>query len=241
MLDRLKHSDLFAYNLYQRDKWVRAQASTIENDARVLDAGAGSSPYRAMFNHCIYETQDFTQLKDDQLRHGGYGAIDYVCDIAEIPVEDGKFDAILCTEVLEHHPDPVRVVNEFARILAPGGVLLLTAPLGSGIHQEPYHYYGGFTPYWYQRFLTEAGFVDLEIEANAGSFRQFSQEAIRFVQMTRPFGGTLPFGPSLVWAPFWILLLPVLAGLVPIAAKRLDAYDTEQRFTVGYHVRAVRH
>ena len=41
-------------------------------------------------------------------------------------------------------------------------------------------------------------------------------------------------------APLWALLLPVLCGLIPLAAAALDRYDREQRFTVGYHVTARR-
>jgi ubiquinone/menaquinone biosynthesis C-methylase UbiE len=238
--DALKRSDLLAYNLRNRDAWVAARAAEVLPGSRVLDAGAGSSPYRPLFKHCRYETQDFAQLQDAQLRHGGYAAIDYVCDITHISVPDATFDVVLCTEVLEHHPEPIKVVGELARVLKPGGLLLLTAPLGSGIHQEPYHFYGGYTSFWYRRFLPQAGFADVEIAANAGSLRHIGQEAIRFIQMTRPFGDIVPARVSLLWAPFWIALLPVLAVVVPWAARRLDRYDTEKRFTVGYHVRAVK-
>jgi ubiquinone/menaquinone biosynthesis C-methylase UbiE len=93
-----------------------------------------------------------------------------VSDIVSIPVEDASFDAILCTEVLEHVPEPIRAIKEFARILKPGGTLFLTAPLGSGIHQDPYHFYGGYTPYWYRKFLTQNNFEGLKIEANGGFF-----------------------------------------------------------------------
>lgn len=236
----LKRSDLLAYNLRNRDAWVAAQASRLASGWRVLDAGAGSSPYRHLFSHCRYETQDFAQLKGEQLRHGKYAAIDYICDITAIPVPTDTFDAVLCTEVLEHHPEPIKVVAELARVLKPGGILLLTAPLGSGIHQEPYHYYGGYTPYWYRRFLPDAGFGLVEISANAGSLRHIGQETIRFAQMTRPFGGLLPVGISLLWSPLWLALLPIMLLLVPWAARWLDKYDNEQRFTVGYHVRAVK-
>ena len=147
---------------------------------RSLDIGAGSCPYRQCFDHCEYLAQDFTGLQEEQLRHGGYGRIDYICDAADIPAPDATFDAILSTEMLEHVADPLAVIRECARLLKPGGVLLLTAPLGSGIHQEPHHYYGGFTPYWHRTFLAQAGFKQITVEANAGSFMFFSQEALRF-------------------------------------------------------------
>ncbi len=182
----------------------------------------------------------FTQLRDDQLRHGGYAPIDIICDANAIPVEDASFDVVLCTEVLEHVPDPVAVMREFGRITAPGGRLILTAPLGSGIHQEPFHFYGGYTPYWYRRFLAEAGFGEVRVAANAGTLRHVAQETIRFTRMTWPFRFEAPWYVHLLWLPCWIVLAPILALGVPLAAKWLDRYDREQRFTAGYHVTAVR-
>ncbi len=119
----LKANPLFAFNLVNRDLWVAEQAASLPAGSRVLDMGAGSCPYRPLFAHCRYETQDFAGLDDVQLRHGGYGRIDYRCDIASVPVADGTFDAILCTEVLEHVREPIKVVQEMARILKPGGRL----------------------------------------------------------------------------------------------------------------------
>lgn len=237
---RFAQSDLFSFNPVLRDRWVAGQAAQLERGAKVLDAGAGSCPYRSLFAHCEYRTQDVALLKGDQLRQGGYGQIDYVCDATAIPVPAASFDAILCTEMLEHHPEPVRVVAEFARVLAPGGRLILTAPLGSGIHQEPFHFYGGYTPYWYRKFLAESGFERIEIEANCGSLRYFAQEAIRFLRSTAPTAANIPLHHRLIWLPFWIVLVPLLGLVVPIAARLLDRFDREQRFTVGYHVTAIR-
>jgi SAM-dependent methyltransferase len=233
-------SELFSFNLVRRDRWIAQQAGLLPAGTKVLDAGAGSAPYRALFSHCEYRSQDLARLEDEQLRHGGYARIDYVCDAASIPVPDGSFGAVLCTEMLEHHPRPIDVVHEFARILEPGGKLILTAPLGSGIHQEPYHFYGGYTPYWYERFLGEAGFETIRIEANEGTLRHYAQESIRFLQMTRPLRLGMPLPAELVWWPLWLLLLPLLGGAIPVICKLLDRFDRERRFTVGYHVTAVR-
>lgn len=231
---------LLSFNLSNRDRWVAEQAACVAAGAEVLDVGAGSAPYRALFAHCSYRTQDFSQLRPDQLRHGGYGAIDYVCDATEIPVDAGSFDVVLCTEMLEHVPEPEAVIRELARVLRPDGKLLLTAPLGSGIHQEPHHYYGGFTPFWYQRFLTAAGFEDIEVESNAGFFSFYGQESQRFLRMTRPFGGVLPAFGRLLFLPFWLLLLPLLGIGFPLLGTLLDRFDTARHFTVGYHVTARR-
>jgi SAM-dependent methyltransferase len=236
----LASCELFAFNLRNRDEWIAAQAASVQEKLKVLDVGAGSAPYRAFFAHCDYKTQDFSALTGDQLRHGGYAAIDIVSPADAIPVADASFDVILCTEVLEHVPEPISVIKEFSRILSAGGRLILTAPLGSGIHQEPYHFYGGYTPYWYGKFLSEAGFDSIVVTANAGTLRHVAQETIRFARMTRPFAFTAPNYFHLLWLPFWMILAPVLALGVPVAAKVLDRFDSEQRFTVGYHVTAIR-
>lgn len=235
----LGHSSLFAFNQVNRDRWVAKQATALLPGSRVLDLGAGSCPYRSLFSHCEYRAQDFAQLQGAQLRYGGYGAIDYVCDASAVPVGDASFDAVLCTEMLEHVPDPIAVIREIARILKPGGKLILTAPLGSGIHQEPHHYFGGFTPYWYQRFLVESGFRNILVEPNSGSMKFFSQEALRFLLSTSPFT-KLPPWVSLWWLPIWMALAPILGGIIPLFCHFLDRYDREHRFTVGYHVTATR-
>jgi SAM-dependent methyltransferase len=132
------------------------------------------------------------------------------------------------------------VVQELARILRPGGVLLLTAPLGSGIHQEPYHFYGGYTPYWYQKFLAEAGFEHVSVTANRGFYRFFAQESLRFLQLSAPWRLAVAIPVRMLWAPLWLLLAPLLGLLMPVLGVVMDGWDQEKRFTVGYHVRAVR-
>lgn len=230
---------IFGFNQAERDVWVAKQAKAIPTGARVLDIGAGACQYRGVFSHCRYETHDFKQLEPKALFDGiGYGRIDYVSDITAIPVPGGTFDAALCTEVLEHVPDPVAAVNEFARILKPGGKLLLTAPLASGIHQAPYHFYGGFTPFWYRKYLGEAGFDQIEIEANGGFFKFYGQESQRLNLMLHPsrFKGLR----KLVAGAAWVATFPLCRLAIPVVCHWLDRADDDQSFTVGYHVSAIK-
>ena len=51
-------------------------------------------------------------------------------DASHLPFDDGAFDAVTCMESLEFMPRPVGVLSEMVRVLAPGGVLLLTNRVG---------------------------------------------------------------------------------------------------------------
>lgn len=71
-----------------------------------------------------------------------------VCgDLMALPFADGSFDLVLSTESVEHTTDPRRAVLELARVVAPGGTLLLTSPnrlwrpaivLASALDLRPY-------------------------------------------------------------------------------------------------------
>jgi SAM-dependent methyltransferase len=233
---------IFSFSVYELDQWVSQQASQVLPGSRVLDVGAGSCRYRSLFAHCEYKTQDFKQhvgstvgpLADRGIWK--YGDIDYVSDAANIPVPDGAFDVILCTEVLEHVPEPIQVVRELGRILKSGGKLILSAPLTSGLHQEPFHFYGGYTPYWYQRFLGEAGFEHIEVTANGGFFKHYGQESQRFSALLDP---RRVHGLARYFLlPFWLITLPWFRLVLPLACHWLDRLDTHRGFTVGYHVTA---
>jgi len=230
-------SALFAFNTQERDRWVAAQAALIPPGARVLDVGAGRAPYRPYFAHCDYRAHDFGAELGTQ---GCYTTLDYVSDITAIPAADESFDIILCTEVLEHVPEPILALGEMARLLRVGGRLLLSAPLGSNLHQEPYHFYGGYTPYWYQKFLPECGLCLESLKPNRGFFSWFGQEAQRFSALIDP-RRTLKH--PLAWPGLtllWLVTLPLCRLVFPCLAPALDRLKLEAITTVGYHVVAIK-
>lgn len=53
-----------------------------------------------------------------------------------IPAESESVDVVCSVSVLEHVPRPTAVAEEMARVLAPGGLLLLTADLGVAGHDR---------------------------------------------------------------------------------------------------------
>jgi SAM-dependent methyltransferase len=226
------------FNQHNRDQWVVTIAQRLPPDTRILDLGAGEGRYRELFKHCDYNAQDFAGYKgvvQGVLKEGwNYGELDYVCDASAIPVPDNSFDAVLCTEVLEHVPEPIKVLREIGRIVRKHGRAFISAPLGSGLHQQPYHFYGGFTPHFYNRFLGEFGFEVVSIDPNRHFFAMLSQEIRRgtaIVQTHRRY----PF-----WHPVSWMLRVASSRHVAKWLMRLDVQIPIAEFTVGYHVEAIR-
>lgn len=225
--------EIVDFNQRGRDRWVAEVARAVPAGARVLDVGAGTCPYRGLFAHADYVSHDFKRYEGVKLGGGtAYGAIDLVSEIDHLPVEAGSFDVVLCTEVLEHVPDPAAAVAEMARVLRPGGRLLLSAPLGAGLHQLPFHYYGGFTPAWYERFLPAAGIEVRRITANGGFFKLLAQETARaaglLAHAATPPPGLTP------------QTLRLLAEDLPRWFHGLDDAVRSEQFTVGYFVEGVK-
>lgn len=239
MLDYLKSNvtvgieQAHNFNQWTRDKWIAKMAATIPAGARVLDVGAGTAPYRELFSHCEFMTHDFAQYQNYQDgSEGQYAALDYVSDVCKIPVPDQSFDVILCTEVLEHVPYPIDALAEMCRIVKLGGTLLITAPLGSGLHQQPYHFYGGYTDHWYRKFLTEFGCEVISIEPNHGFFAHLAQECARFswtYHQHKQFHGA--YGEE---------LSDLVGNVLARYFYELDAKAFIREFTIGFHVVARR-
>lgn len=84
-------------------------------------------------------------------------------DAQKLPLADGCFDAVVCSEVLEHLPHPTAALAEARRVLKPGGKLLLCVPFLFRIHGDPVDF-GRYTDHFWRVKLAEAGFDAVEVE-----------------------------------------------------------------------------
>ena len=73
-------------------------------------------------------------------------------DVSKIDSE--SYGVILCTGLLEHIPDPQRLIGEFRRILKPGGRLIISASAVFSFHECPNDYFH-FTPYSFELLFRE--------------------------------------------------------------------------------------
>ncbi len=187
-------------NEHDRADWIEKTLKRIPAGARILDAGAGERQFKQFCGHLRYVAQDFAQYDgrgDGAGLHTGswnQSGLDILSDITSIPEPDQSFDAIMCTEVLEHIPQPIAALQEFSRLLIPGGHLLLTAPFCSLTHFAPYHYYSGFSSYFYERHLPLYGFDIIDLRTNGNFHEYLAQELIRLSSVAEKYaGGSLRF------------------------------------------------
>lgn len=190
---------MFSENINERNRqgWLKKTLAAMPAGLRILDVGAGELQNRKLCDHLQYVSQDFCQYFgqrggaiEEGLQIGEWDTsrIDLVCDITEIAAPDSSFDAILCSEVLEHVPEPTHALDEFARLLKPGGTLILTAPFSSNVHMAPYHFCSGFSKYWYEHHLSKRGFQVLDLTPNGDWYALLRQEITRLGGLERQRG-----------------------------------------------------
>lgn len=225
------------HNLETREAWLERTLAALPAGWRILDAGAGELKYKKFCPHLQYVSQDFGQY-DGQGNGEGLqqstwdnSKIDIVSDITSIPVPDASFDAIMCVEVFEHLPEPVWAVAEFARILRPGGVLVLTAPFCSLTHFAPYYFANGYSRYWYGKVLPKQGFAIEEIEPNGNYFEYLAQELRRLPELLEKW-------TQEEWPTRERIASGMLLNL--LAESSRQDRGSWQLLHFGYHVRAIR-
>ena len=226
-----------------RLQWIAQVLRGIAPGSRILDAGCGEQQFRKFCSDLNYVGQDFAKydgkgdgvgLQTETWDHATR-VPDLICDITSIPEADGSFDAILCTEVLEHLPDPVQALCEFSRLLKPGGILLLTAPFCSIAHFTPYYFSTGFSSYWYKTHLANLGLDIVELSPNGSFFDYLAQELRRLPSITRRHCAGLVCALYLV--AHFLLVFPLLAILNWIAKRERGSSGL---LCFGYHVIARR-
>lgn len=127
---------------------------------RVLDAGAGRLTYT---ERLLCSGDTVISLDRDRVREG----LSLVGDLETLPFQDGSFDSVFCSQVLEHVRDPLLVLQDFQRVLKPGGVLLLSVPHLAYLHNEPHDYYR-YTEFGLKHLVERAGFELLETRWSGG-------------------------------------------------------------------------
>lgn len=148
--------------------------------ARVLDYGCADVPYRHLFGPSVeYVAADLpgNPHANAELRPDG-----------SVAAADESFDAVISTQVLEHVSDPALYLSECARVLRPGGRLLLSTHGIMVYHPDPDDFWR-WTCAGLQRQVRDAGFEIRQFEGVMGlaaTGLQLLQDAL-YWRLPRPF------------------------------------------------------
>lgn len=217
---------------YPRHRFVRAAAARVRPGEVVVDAGAGECPFRPLFAHAHYVALDST-IGDSSW---DYSRVTIVGDLMSPPLRPGSVHHALCNDVLEHVPDPQRLIDALFAMLAPGGSLFLSAPQGWGEHQMPHDYFR-FTSQGLRVLFGRAGFRVVSITPLGGFFYYLANRIqmvplVLFGQRSRPV--------RLALLPLEVLAHLFCGVLLPVVLMPLDALDRDKHTTLTYACHAVK-
>ncbi|OYW52019.1 MAG: hypothetical protein B7Y80_20870 [Hyphomicrobium sp. 32-62-53] len=226
-------------NEQARRAWLKGVLSSARSGASLLDIGAGECQFKELCGHLNYVAQDISIYdgKGDQAglqtRTWDTSKIDIVCDLLDIP-ETIQYDYVLCTEVLEHVPDPVKAVEKMARLVKPAGEIVITAPFCSLTHFAPFHYATGFSSYFYKYHFERLGLEVLELTPNGGFFDYLDQELRR----TRSVRATYAGAKLNIFDKVAMKFAARIARRLATDDGPRDARRSAELLTFGWHVRA---
>lgn len=147
--------------------------------------------------------------------------IDFRSSAFDLPVATSSVEAVLALEVLEHVTDPARVLSETARVLTPGGIVMVSVP--SSVPRHDSHDYWRFTAEGLRELATPF-FKECKVEVFGGTFETLAALAEYYWALVA----------HRTWWPLRHATRPLLG-----MARRLDdqfawATDTEGLHTLAF-------
>lgn len=205
-----RYNDLHRWHI---DSFAARFARSVPAGALVLDAGAGEGRHRPLFEHARYIACDLG-VGDSTW---DYSSLDVLANLLELPFRRDCFDAVHCSEVLEHTNEPQAVIEEYFRVLRSGGRLCITVPMLLAEHQTPYDWWRP-TRFGLRYRLEKAGFRIETFETFGGYWSNLMHH----------------FRMAFQWMPQ--LLLKVLRHPLVWLAELKDAGRGDEGYVVGFFV-----
>jgi ubiquinone/menaquinone biosynthesis C-methylase UbiE len=111
---------------------LRTRKFDLRGMKSILDVGSGAGQ---IAGHLLQYADDDAQIVCTDLSHPmlcraqrrlrSDRPVFIAADLSALPFADGSFDGVTCGYVLEHLPEPVDGLRELARVMCPGGRMLL--------------------------------------------------------------------------------------------------------------------
>lgn len=197
---------------------MRAFYEAHATDEKTLDVGSAGERNKDLFPNS-------TTVDIDPANHP-----DVVADAHALPFPDASYEVIVCKEMLEHAKRPEVVLNEFKRVLVPGGKLILSTRFLFPIHEAP-HDHWRFTRYCLEELLQ--GWSKVEIKDEADSVTTIVILIDRLIYQSEFHANKLSKGLLLLLT---FLLLPFRYLLVRQFGDVTKSTEVPSAFTSGYYV-----
>lgn len=131
----------------------------------LVDLGCGKVPLYGLYRQFI---KNITCVDWQNSAHSGIH-VDYECDLdVDLPFNDGEFDTLLLSDVLEHIANPDTIWKEMSRILSPGGIVFMNTPFLYCLHEIPNDYFR-YTEFALRHFAETYGFTIRILQPIGGS------------------------------------------------------------------------
>jgi SAM-dependent methyltransferase len=161
--------ELQTHRAEDRHWWYRGRREVLDRvicelrlpaPARILDAGCGSGRNMVeLARHGAVSGVELSSASVELARARNAGEV-VAGSVLEMPFESDSFDLAVCLDVIEHLADDVGALRELRRVVAPGGLLLVTVPayqwLWSG-HDEVNHHHRRYNRRSLERAAAGAG------------------------------------------------------------------------------------
>jgi SAM-dependent methyltransferase len=131
-----------------------------------LDVGAGSKPYKSIIESKGYKYHSLDIIENEKSNHN------FIGDAGSIPLTDNSCDVIVSFQTLEHLIDPEKALSEWARVLAPGGIMIITTNFFYPLHGSPADFYR-FTKEGLTAILERAGLSSIKTVSRGGPLSLF--------------------------------------------------------------------
>jgi ubiquinone/menaquinone biosynthesis C-methylase UbiE len=196
--------------------------NNVKEGTLVFDAGAGDGHWEKNLKQGINYVSMDLGVGDSKV---DYSHLDIKGDLRNIPLDGNAVDVIICIQVLEHLPEPWKVLKEFNRILKQGGLIYASCPQGEPQHQIPYDFFR-YTIFGLESIFKGNGFIIEWIKPQKGNFSKIANDLRH--------SGNLMISSKRSKLNGW--LLKGLARLVEKFFKPLDEEFTTN--TIGHFIKA---
>lgn len=182
--------------------------------ARVLDVGCQNGAWLVALGRAgaipTGMDVDVAGIEAARIRTAAYG-VDARVEVAsacEMPFATGEFDAVASSDVLEHVPDKVAMLHECVRVLRPGGLLILIAPIRFSVKhlvRDPHYGHPGLSvlPGSMARWASARIYGEPEYEVETlptktWTVRQLRRFGMEVLEVDESFAGRRVPGPAVL-------------------------------------------